>query len=458
MEPVKQPPAKVLQRRKFLLVLPILVIPFLTMAFWALGGGKGSNESVQVLRRTEGFNMDLPTAKVDSDSSWDKMKFYEQADAEAARREMQIRNDPYYKLPLTETEPEDTFNVTMPVNTKGVRSMDDRPAAKSPYASTEYKDQNETKVYQKLAELDQQLKAKSTIPPVPGTNNVSGNSSYNRYESDHLMGHLNSGEESPEMRRLQQMMESMSQTSSEPDPELLEINKVLDKLMDVQHPDRVKEKLKTESENNKTKVFPVSISGNETPVSVLENQGVRKPDSTDSSPTTFPASSGFYSLEANASAEIESNTITAVIHENQTLVGGATIKLRLTSDILIQGVSIPKDQFVFGTAALNGERLNITINSVRYKNGLYPVDLSVYDLDGMVGINIPGAMTRDVAKQSADQSLQSMGLTSIDPSISMQAASAGIDVTKNLLSKRVRLIKVAVKAGYQVLLKDNNNK
>ncbi len=33
-----------LRKRKMMLVLPLLVIPFLTMAFWALGGG-GSEQT-----------------------------------------------------------------------------------------------------------------------------------------------------------------------------------------------------------------------------------------------------------------------------------------------------------------------------------------------------------------------------------------------------------------------------
>jgi len=34
------------KQRKFLLVLPLLVIPFMTMAFWALGGGKKQNSQI----------------------------------------------------------------------------------------------------------------------------------------------------------------------------------------------------------------------------------------------------------------------------------------------------------------------------------------------------------------------------------------------------------------------------
>jgi len=119
---------------------------------------------------------------------------------------------------------------------------------------------------------------------------------------------------------------------------------------------------------------------------------------------------------------------------------------------------IPKDNFLFGEATLSGERLGIKIGSIRYQNSLFPVELSVYDLDGMLGIYIPGAITRDVAKQSADRTIQGIGLTTLDPSLGAQAASAGIEAARDMISKKVKLIKVTVKAGYQVLLRDEKQK
>jgi hypothetical protein len=80
--------------------------------------------------------------------------------------------------------------------------------------------------------------------------------------------------------------------------------------------------------------------------------------------------------------------------------------------------------------------------------------MEVYDMDGLAGIYIPGAISRDVAKQSTDNALQSVALGSLDPSLGAQAASAGIETAKNLLSKKVKLVKVQVKAGYRILLKD----
>jgi hypothetical protein len=92
---------------------------------------------------------------------------------------------------------------------------------------------------------------------------------------------------------------------------------------------------------------------------------------------------------------------------------------------------------------------------MRYQNNLFPVSLAVFDLDGIDGIHVPGAITRDAAKQSGDRAIQSIGMTTFDQSIGAQAASAGIELSRNLLSKKVKLIKVSVKAGYQVLLRDN---
>jgi len=66
---------------------------------------------------------------------------------------------------------------------------------------------------------------------------------------------------------------------------------------------------------------------------------------------------------------------------------------------------------VYGATTLNGERLNIKINSIRYHHSLLPVALTVFDSDGINGIYIPGAITREVAKQSAGRAVQGIGLT-----------------------------------------------
>ncbi len=128
------------------------------------------------------------------------------------------------------------------------------------------------------------------------------------------------------------------------------------------------------------------------------------------------------------------------------------------NDVRINNHFISKNQFIYGITSLNGERLKIQFSSVRSGQNILPVSLEAYDLDGLAGIYIPGSINRDVAKQSTDQAIGSMNLATLDPSIGAQAAGAGIQAAKTLLSKKVKLVKVTVKAGYRLLLKDSKEK
>ncbi len=153
---------------------------------------------------------------------------------------------------------------------------------------------------------------------------------------------------------------------------------------------------------------------------------------------------------------MDGNAIRATIEQTQTVVSGGELKIRLLDEIYIAGVLIPKGQLVSGTAILNGERLIVEIPFVRYLNNIFPVALSAYNLDGLEGIYIPGTISRDVAKQGADNAVQELQMMTLDPSLSAQAVNAGIEAAKGLFSRKVKLIKVTVKAGYQILLKDSS--
>jgi conjugative transposon TraM protein len=250
------------------------------------------------------------------------------------------------------------------------------------------------------------------------------------------------------MDRLEELMRTLSDTASE-DEEMSQINSVLETILDIQHPERVQQRISENAVHTKgIIVYPVAAASEEAPVSLLSN----------SAESNYGFENGFFSLNETSFDQGIQNAIEAVIHETQTLVNGSTVKLRLLNDVVINGVNIPRDNFLFGIAQLSGERLGIRIKSIRFNNSLFPVELSVYDLDGLDGIYIPGAISRDAAKESADRSLQTLGLNTLDPSWGAQAATAGIQAAKTLLSRNVKLVKVTVKAGYQVLLRDEKQK
>ncbi|HMU47876.1 MAG TPA: conjugative transposon protein TraM [Chitinophagaceae bacterium] len=419
-----------LRKRKMMMVLPLLVIPFLTMAFWTLGGGKGTEVKV-ITTQQRGLNLQLPSANLKDDAMADKMSFYDQADKDSIKLAEEMRNDPYYRnqdsmrqvynneLEQLTQQSAEKFNQSTIIQSGGLKT--------SPYDKSGIP--AEEKVMKKLAELNKAINQPDPEQLSKDTEEyVQGNGDYS-FGSD--------------VDRLENMMNLMNKDTNN-DPEMMQLDNTLEKILDIQHPERIKERIKENSLLHNEAVYPVSTIARKESVSLLDTGKEKK------------SASGFFGLEGQESLSEENNSIEAVVHETQTLVNGAVVKLRLLNDVYIKGALIPKGTFAFGTASLAGERLEVEINSIRYNQSLYPVKLIVFDIDGLPGIYIPGAITRDVAKQSADNSLQLMELTTLDPSLKAQATAAGISAAKGLLSRKVKQVKVLVKAGYKVLLKDKN--
>jgi conjugative transposon TraM protein len=166
---------------------------------------------------------------------------------------------------------------------------------------------------------------------------------------------------------------------------------------------------------------------------------------------------GFFSYSAETEVlGSEQNAMEAIIASNQTIVNGAVVNFRLLQEVFINGERIPANTSVAGIASLDGERLNVEIHSIRSGNSIYAVNLDVYDLDGLPGIYIPGTINRDVAKESLNNSLSLADMTAIDPSLKAQATATGIGAVKSLVSKKAKLVRVQLKAGYHVLLTNKN--
>ncbi|MFZ5978650.1 conjugative transposon protein TraM [Hydrotalea sp. AMD] len=412
-----------LRKRKMMLVLPFLVVPFLTMAFWALGGGQGKEQAIIV--KQQGLNLNLPDAKMKDENLTDKLSFYDKADKDSAKLEEWMRTDPYYK------QHEDTS--ILPVNelevlTQNSASKYNQRLNSSPYETSS--NNPEQKLMQKLALLQKEINKQ----PEASANE---NQNATNYKQDEEL--------SGEVDRLENMLLTMNKTNTG-DQEMNQLNGTLEKILDIQHPQRIREKLKEKSLQHKQVVYAVTTQPALANVSLMDTNKI-----------ATNKLNKFYSLDPDKSVVEEGQAIEAIVHSNQMLVNGAVIQLRLATDIFINGILIPKGNPVNGTASLNNERLEVVINSIRYKNTLFPVKLELYDMDGLPGIYVPGSISRDVAKNSADNSLQLMELTTLDPSLKAQAAAAGINTVKSLMSRKVKQVKVMVKEGYKVLLKDKNN-
>jgi conjugative transposon TraM protein len=396
------------RKRQFLLVLPLLIIPFLTMIFWALGGGKGNAGSTKNATASKGLNTAMPNPVLKSERGLTKMSFYDLMALDSMKMKEREKNDPFF-------------------HTTGQNASMDvapTPGRSSKYGGliNAYSDPNEAKVYEKLAQLTDAMHRGETEP------------GYGQLPSPPV----GSQPSSPEIARLDQMVHSVQAHSGE-DTEIQRLNSMMDKIIAVQHPEAAKDTSK-----------PVIVETNK--VSVKEN--TVQPGVLQGTDDTTIIHNGFYSLDEEKQTDAPASLVRAVVPETQTIVAGSTIKLLLADDITAKGVSIPKNTFVHGVASLGNERLKITITSVRCGSAILPVALEVYDLDGLAGIYVPGSINRDVAKESTDNAVNSVGLTTLDPSLAAQATTAGIAAAKTLISKKVRLVKVTLPAGYSLFLQN----
>lgn len=428
---------KFLQKRKFYTVLPLLVFPFLTLIAWALFG-KGDGGLV-LSKEHKGLILSLPDAILKDEKDLNKMAYYKKAAEDSARLRDLIEKDPYYQDTLLGSK-----SGPLGVPLKNLDGPD--KARKRMGAETSGNaDQADKEVSRKLDELDKVLSK---------TSNPNFDSSSQRKVAPVEKDSINS----QRLAQLEHMMAGLGEEDEpivEPDPEMAELNGMLDKIMQIQNPELQHEQTRKQSLENRKQVFPVTAVTDQVHFSLLGGQG----EAADSlRHLTSTQTNGFHSLENQGGGAQGHTAIEAVIDQNQTLVTGATIKFRLTTDVFIAGTHILAGTFLHGKARLNQERLRVNIESVKSGNSLFAVNLSIYDMDGIEGIYIPGALSRDVGKQSSDRAIQGINVPIIDPSLGAQAASAGIEAAKTFLSRKTKLIQVSVKAGYKVLLKDANAK
>ena len=169
-----------------------------------------------------------------------------------------------------------------------------------------------------------------------------------------------------------------------------------------------------------------------------------------------PRNYGFNTAVGDGYA-IGKNTIRACIHQDQTIMDGQAVKLRLLEPLQAGNLVIPQSTLVSGTGKVQGERLDIVISSIEYRGNLLPVELAVYDSDGQKGLSVPSSLEQEAAKEA----LANIG-GGLGTSISF-AQSAGqqiaMDVTRGLmqggsqyLAKKFRTVKVHLKAGYELML------
>ena len=154
---------------------------------------------------------------------------------------------------------------------------------------------------------------------------------------------------------------------------------------------------------------------------------------------------------------VEKNTIAACVHGTQTVTDGQALRLRLLEPMRVGGRPVPEGTVITGLTRLQGERMEVEIEAVSHNGSVLPVELEVYSTDGQKGILVPNSLENDAAREIA---AGMGGAVESGISISTDAGAQIVsDVGRGLIrgvsqyfTKKVRTVKITVKAGYRLLL------
>ncbi|ATP57422.1 conjugal transfer protein TraM [Pedobacter ginsengisoli] len=353
-----------LNKRRFFTFLPVIILPFATLLFVLLGGGKGNtNNKVSV----PGINTELPDAINDTKKQLNKMSFYDQATADSNRL-AQLSNDGPYS------------------GSSGPETLDQGALFPTRY----HPEPDERQIYQKLEQLDKVLNQPEKKMPEPTfTSNL-----------------VPATESALQIQQLSGIMDTM-EAGKQADPELSQLQQILEKIQEIQHPELLKE--------------------NPRPILPEDTKKIHA-------------------------------AIPAVIAKDQKVTQGTVVALTLLDSAVLNGQHIPKGHQVYGSCQISNQRISLHIKNIGLGYAIIPVDLQVYDLnDSMEGINAPEATTTEVLKEGSDNAIQSLQLMETDQNLRSQIAGAGISTAKRLFGKKMKQLKAKVKAGYPVLLKNNQS-
>jgi hypothetical protein len=343
---------KLKDKRVVLLALPLIILPFLALGFYALDGGKNAG-SLQV---SSGINPALPSAKFKKDDPVDKMGFYESSSKDSLRR------------------------------------MGDRAIS----VSTEVTLSRTKEVEVRSREIDDRLKRITAE-----LENTPQDSKFSKQGLPRDAAGMKG-----DVDRLELLMKTMQAPKGE-DEELRQLTNLMEKIVQVQNPQAAK---------------PVAV------------------------------------LAESANHDVLFAAIPALVLDRQILQQGSSMQVKLMDSLNLNGIVIPSGTMLFGLCQLTNQRLLLDIKTIRLGNRIIPVDLTLYGLDGIKGIFAPDAVVAGALNSGTDNAVRGMSVISMDGSMGAQVAGAGIDAAKSLFSKKVKRVKVKIKSGLPVLLRNNSDK
>ncbi len=166
---------------------------------------------------------------------------------------------------------------------------------------------------------------------------------------------------------------------------------------------------------------------------------------------------GFYTAGSEKQVVQPKNSIKACVHDAQTVIGETGVRLRLLEPAQTPQRTIPKGTIVTANAKFQNGRLQLKITSIELEGNIIPVEITIYDLDGQQGLNVPNSPERsaitDIVANMGNATGSSFSMnSSTGQQIASDLSKSAVQGISGYFAKKVRAPKVTLKAGYQVFL------
>ena len=141
---------------------------------------------------------------------------------------------------------------------------------------------------------------------------------------------------------------------------------------------------------------------------------------------------------------------------------GGRLRIRLLDDILVGGSLLKKGSYLYALiSGYDSQRVKLSISNVMVDDKIFPINLSIYDNDGIEGLYVPASAFREFTKDLGGNATGGMNIQmQQDPSSMNQFYMSTLQKlftsSSQAMSKTVRQNKVNLKYGTFIYLIDQD--
>ena len=151
--------------------------------------------------------------------------------------------------------------------------------------------------------------------------------------------------------------------------------------------------------------------------------------------------------------EKENHFVKAVIDENVTGYLGSRIRFRLLEDVFIGKHRIAKGSILYGQiSGFTLQRVNLNIVSILNNGEILPINLSVYDTDGMQGLYVPQSAFREMMRELGENSVQGTTMDNSGQGFFTSLLSRAFQSTSQTIANLIRKNKAKIKYNSYIYL------